>query len=57
MKKLLALVVALVLVLPAAALASAANNTFIYGIGGDPGNDINTISTSGRFDLTAERLL
>ena len=59
MKRLLSLllVFALIAVLPASALASAANNTFIYGIGGDPGNDINTISTSGRYDLTAERIL
>ena len=39
----LILVLALAAVLPVSALANAANNTFIYGIGGDPGNDFNTI--------------
>ena len=59
MKRLFSLIVvlALALVLPVSAMASADNDTFIYGIGGDPGNDINTISTSGRYDLTAERIL
>jgi len=34
-----------------------ANNTLIFAIEGDPGNDINTISTGGRYDLTEERLI
>ncbi|AEF84069.1 oligopeptide ABC transporter, oligopeptide- binding protein [Treponema primitia ZAS-2] len=37
--------------------AAPTNDTFIYGLEGDPGNDINTITTSGRYDLTEERLL
>lgn len=59
MKRLIAAVLALALALSlsAVALADAANNTFIYGIAGDPGNDINTISTSSRYDLTTERIL
>ncbi|MDR3130816.1 MAG: ABC transporter substrate-binding protein [Treponema sp.] len=32
-------------------------NTFIYGIEGDPGNDINTITIGDRYGLTLERLL
>jgi peptide/nickel transport system substrate-binding protein len=39
------------------AWADAANDTFIYAIESDPGNDINTITTSSRYDLTEERLL
>ncbi len=56
---LLTLVAALLLSLaaPVTSLADKANNTFIYGIEGDPGNDINTISTSGRYDLMTERML
>ena len=48
----LALAIALVLSLGAVspALADKANDTLIYGIEGDPGNDINTITTSGRYD-------
>ena len=59
MKKLTALLLSLALVLAAftPALANKANDTLIYAIGGDPGNDINTITTSGRFDLTTERLI
>ncbi len=61
MKKTLALTLALALVLSlgvmAPAVADKANDTLIYGIEGDPGNDINTITTSGRFDLMTERLL
>ena len=51
------LTLALALSLSGTALASKANDTFIYGIDGDPGNDINTITTSGRYDLTVERLI
>lgn len=47
----------LTIALPTGAMADAANNTFIYAIAGDPGNDINTITTSGRYDLTEERFL
>ena len=58
MKKTLALTLALALVLSlgvmAPAMADKANDTLIYGIEGDPGNDINTITTSGRFDLMTE---
>ena len=59
MKRLLtaSMILGLSLALQAGAAASPDNDTFIYGIGGDPGNDINTISTSGRYDLTAERIL
>lgn len=61
MKKTLALALALAMVLSlgvvAPALADKANDTLIYGIEGDPGNDINTITTSGRFDLMTERML
>ncbi|MBQ1311303.1 MAG: ABC transporter substrate-binding protein [Blautia sp.] len=59
MKRLLAasLILGFTLAVSTGAAASPENDTFIYGIGGDPGNDINTISTSGRYDLTAERLL
>ncbi len=55
----LALAIALVLSLGAVspALANKANDTLIYGIEGDPGNDINTITTSGRYDLMTERML
>ncbi|MEG1513689.1 MAG: ABC transporter substrate-binding protein [Clostridia bacterium] len=57
----LALVLAFALLLSAftfsTAFATKANDTLIYGIEGDPGNDLNTISTSGRFDLMAERML
>ncbi|MBR3020696.1 MAG: ABC transporter substrate-binding protein [Clostridia bacterium] len=56
--KMISLSLALLLILStAAAMADAANNTFIYGIAGDPGNDINTVSTSSRYDLTTERVL
>ncbi|MDR2178453.1 MAG: ABC transporter substrate-binding protein [Treponema sp.] len=48
-------------VLPAAARAHqeapAPRDTFIYGIEGDPGNDINTITIGDRYGLTLERLL
>lgn len=47
----------LLLTLAPIALATPQNDTFIYAIDGDPGNDINPISTSGRFDLMAERML
>jgi peptide/nickel transport system substrate-binding protein len=61
MKKTLALALALALVLSlgavSPALADKANDTLIYGIEGDPGNDINTITTSGRYDLMTERML
>jgi peptide/nickel transport system substrate-binding protein len=61
MKKTLAFILALMLVLSlgiaAPAMADKANDTLIYGIEGDPGNDINTISTSGRYDLMTERML
>lgn len=59
MKRLLLVLLALslMLALPSISLADANNSTFIYGIGGDPGNDINTISTSGRYDLMTERML
>ena len=53
----LILVLLAVLTVASTAMANAANNTFIYGIAGDPGNDINTISTSSRYDLTTERVL
>ena len=43
--------------LPVAAGADKANDTFIYAIEGDPGNDINVISTSSRYDLMAERMV
>ena len=39
------------------AMADKANDTLIYGIEGDPGNDINTITTAGRYDLMTERML
>lgn len=42
---------------PMMASATKEDDTFIYAITGDPGNDINTITTSGRFDLMAERML
>ncbi len=61
MKKLFILALVLTLALSVAApltsMADKANNTFIYGIEGDPGNDINTITTSGRYDLMTERML
>ncbi len=61
MKRLILLLVAaslmLTLALPVTGMADKANNTFIYGIEGDPGNNINTISTSGRYDLMTERML
>lgn len=59
MKRILVVLLALSLVLSAfsTALASKANDTFIYGIDGDPGNDVNTITTSSRYDLTVERLI
>ena len=59
MKKVFAAILALGLLFAfqTGVFASPENDTFIYGIGGDPGNDINTISTSGRYDLTAERIL
>ncbi len=60
MKKTLALVLALMTVLSLGvvpAMADKANDTLIYGIEGDPGNDINTITTSGRYDLMTERML
>ncbi len=53
---LLAASLLMTLALPLSGLADKANNTFIYGIEGDPGNDVNTISTSGRFDLMTERM-
>lgn len=56
----LALALALMIALaafPMMASATKEDDTFIYAITGDPGNDINTITTSGRFDLMAERLL
>lgn len=37
--------------------AAVVRDTFIYGIEGDPGNDINTISIGDRYGLTLERLL
>ncbi|MDR2071284.1 MAG: ABC transporter substrate-binding protein [Treponema sp.] len=47
--------------LPAAARAQpqtlGPRDTFIYGIEGDPGNDINTITIGDRYGLTLERLL
>jgi peptide/nickel transport system substrate-binding protein len=57
-----ALAVLLVLtVLPAMARSqqetAAPSDTFIYGIEGDPGNDINTITIGDRYGLTLERLL
>jgi peptide/nickel transport system substrate-binding protein len=36
---------------------SSVQDTFILAIESDPGIDINTISTSGRYDLSLERLL
>jgi peptide/nickel transport system substrate-binding protein len=60
MKKTLALVLALMLALSLGAvpaMADKANDTLIYGIEGDPGNDINTITTAGRYDLMTERML
>lgn len=51
------LAVVLLLSLAPMALATLQNDTLIYAIDGDPGNDINPISTSGRFDLMAERML
>ncbi|MDR2150625.1 MAG: ABC transporter substrate-binding protein [Spirochaetaceae bacterium] len=36
---------------------AAPKDTFIYGIEGDPGNDINTITIGDRYGLTLERLL
>ena len=59
MKRILVVLLALSLVLSAfsTALASKANDTFIYGIDGDLGNDVNTITTSSRYDLTVERLI
>lgn len=61
MKRFLTLLLAasllLSLALPLTGLADKANNTFIYGIEGDPGNDVNTISTAGRYDLMTERML
>ncbi|MDR1866843.1 MAG: ABC transporter substrate-binding protein [Treponema sp.] len=45
---------------PAAARArqdTAPRDTFIYGIEGDPGDDINTITVGDRYGLTLERLL
>lgn len=56
----LALALALLIAIaafPMMASATKEDDTFIYAITGDPGNDINTISTSGRFDLMAERML
>jgi peptide/nickel transport system substrate-binding protein len=53
-------VLLLVPALPAAARAqqqAAPSDAFIYGIEGDPGNDINTISIGDRYGLTLERLL
>jgi peptide/nickel transport system substrate-binding protein len=35
----------------------AVQDTFIMAIEGDPGNDINTITTFGRYDLSLERML
>ncbi|MDR1326113.1 MAG: ABC transporter substrate-binding protein [Treponema sp.] len=43
--------------LPQAAPSSAVQDTFIIALEGDPGNDINTITTSGRYDLSLERML
>ena len=60
MRKTLAFMLALIMVLALGsvpAMADKANDTLIYGIEGDPGNDINTITTSGRFDLMTERML
>lgn len=57
MKKAIGFLLALSLLLSLVSFVSAAESTFIYGIEGDPGNDINTITTSGRYDLMAERLL
>ncbi len=52
-----ALALSLFLSLFSTGLAGKENNTFIYGIEGDPGNDVNTISTSGRYDLMTERMI
>lgn len=41
----------------AAAPGASAKDTLVYAVEGDPGNDINTITTSGRYDLTVERML
>jgi peptide/nickel transport system substrate-binding protein len=46
--------------LPVAARAqrdASSSGVFIYGIEGDPGNDINTITVDDRYGLTLERLL
>jgi peptide/nickel transport system substrate-binding protein len=37
--------------------AATPSNVFIYGIEGDPGNDLNTITISDRYGLTLERLV
>ncbi|MDR2534467.1 MAG: ABC transporter substrate-binding protein [Treponema sp.] len=37
--------------------APKSRDTLVFTFEGDPGNDINTISTSGRYDLSLERLL
>jgi peptide/nickel transport system substrate-binding protein len=56
------LVLAVMLLVPVLAdargrRAAAPANTFIYGIEGDPGNDLNTISVGDRYGLMMERLL
>lgn len=57
MKKTIGFLLVLSLLLSLSLAAFAGETTFIYGIEGDPGNDINTITTSGRYDLMAERML
>jgi hypothetical protein len=53
----IALLPSLAFARPSAQSNTQVNDTFIYAIEGDPGNDINTVSTGGRYDLTEERLL
>jgi peptide/nickel transport system substrate-binding protein len=55
---LLALVLTIVSLIPAGvSLAGAENNTFIWAITGDPGNDINTVTASSGLTLPVEKLL
>lgn len=57
MKKTICTLLVLMMALSLGAGALAAGDTFVYGIEGDPGNDINTITTAGRYDLMTERML
>lgn len=57
MKKILCALLTLVMALSVCAAVPAEGKTFVYGIDGDPGNDINTITTAGRYDLMMERML